>query len=396
MYLERIAANIRDYVDTDSLPTYIDTSDQVVSGSRPTLAWRSGTQPRAIGKEAIPYLQEVAWCSYQRSMTPVGSTRNFDVDIDFYFEFMNPTTKDFVAPTGAFLKVYNRASWSKGTFGMLQPPDHEFDITGMRFPAGSATVLTTVPTAAEDVPGLILGSNVIRLTGAPRNFTGVTDERIGSSVGLQMFGRDGGSNPPTFDYKTEAVWGTNEGVYDALGYVAGGGNTTHPWNMDGAPSEMAPNRTRFVYSYGLRGNDDTSRTGDARSLSEQLQMISGTSLGNDQTRFFSDITGDGLIPQRTTIGQAKNSYVDYATWPDYASAPNDNAATTYAVVRGWRDAVNWRARIHLRSSSRYCSKPQPRSINSSGARRWPNLEGGPARRPERRRGRLADFFASLV
>src|SRR3954451_7689398 len=105
---------------------------------------------------------------------------------------MNPTTKDFIAPSGAFLKVYNRASWSKGTYGMLQPPDQEFDISGMRFHAGSATVLTTVPSSAEDVPGLVLGANLIRLTtpASARHFTGLTDERIGSAVGLQMFGRD--------------------------------------------------------------------------------------------------------------------------------------------------------------------------------------------------------------
>jgi hypothetical protein len=33
MYLERIAANIRDYIDIDQQPTYINTSDQVQSGA---------------------------------------------------------------------------------------------------------------------------------------------------------------------------------------------------------------------------------------------------------------------------------------------------------------------------------------------------------------------------
>jgi hypothetical protein len=343
MYIERIAANIRDYIDSDSQPTYVDISDQVVSGSKPTFAWKSGSEPRAIGKEAIPYLQEVAWCGYQRKMEDIpGSSpkaRSFDVDIDFYFEFMNPTTKDFVAPPGAFLKVYNGISFSKGSYGMLRYPDQEFQIGGMKFPAGAATVLTTVPTPQDDVPGLLLGTNVIRLTGAIRNFTGTTDEKIGSSVGLQLFGRDGGSNPPTYDYQTEAVWGTPNGVYEALGYLPAGGNNTYTWNMDGLASEMAPNKTRFVYSYSLRGNDDQSRTGDARSLSEQLQMLSGTSLGNDQTRFYADIQGDGNlpppkgIPQKTTLGKAATTYVDTTRWPDYTPGLTDDSATAYAVVR---------------------------------------------------------------
>ena len=119
MYVERIAANIRDYVDTDSQPTYIDKTDQVISGSKPSVAWKSGTEPRAVGKEAIPYLQEIAWYGFQRKMAnddPVPKSRWYDVDIDFYFEFYNPTTKDFVAPAGAFLKVYSRVGWLAGTY----------------------------------------------------------------------------------------------------------------------------------------------------------------------------------------------------------------------------------------------------------------------------------------
>lgn len=333
MYVERIASNIRDYVDTDSLATYIDTGDQVVS-SKPTLAWRSGTEPRAVGKEAIPYLQEIVWYGFQRKMQAAGTTppsASYDVDIDFYFEFLNPTTKDFVAPAGAFLKVYSRLTWSAGTFPWVKPPDFEFPIAGFTFPAGAATVLTTVPSATDDPPGLILGGNVIRLSGGVRNFTGNTDETINGKPGLQMQGRAGSSK--TTDYTTEAVWGIPSGIYEAIGYVSSGGASTQTWNMDGKSSEIG-SKTRFVYSYGLRGNDEKSRTGDARSLSEQLSMSGGlSSLGNDQTRFYADIAGTGVIPQQTTIGKAATTYVDPTKWPDYTPPLADNAATAPAITR---------------------------------------------------------------
>jgi hypothetical protein len=343
MYVERIAANIRDYADTDSFPTYINTSDQVVSGTKPSLAWKSGTEPRAVGKEAIPYMQEIAWYGFQRSMQAApapAKSASYDVDIDFYFEFLNPTTKDFVAPTGAFLKVYSRVQWSAGTFPWLHPPDFEYPIpAGTTFPAGAATVLTTVPNQTLDPPGLILNqSAVVRLTGGQRNFTGQTDELINGKPGLQFQGR-AGSSTKTTDYTTEAVWGAPTGIYEALGYVASGGGT-QTWNMDGNPAEIN-NKTRFVYSYDMRGNldvngnpDQPSRTGDARSLSEQLSMIGGlAALGTDQTRFYGDIAGTGVIPQKTTLGKAKIFYVDPTKWPDYAPAFADSAPTGYAIIR---------------------------------------------------------------
>ncbi len=334
MYVERIAASIRDYIDTDSFSTYIDTSDQVISNVKPTFAWKSGSEPRALGKEAIPILQELAWYGYQRTMQndPTKTRRKYDVDIDFYFEFFNPTTKDFVAPAGAFLKVYNCVQWSAGTYPWVKPPDTEYPIDGVTFPAGATVVLTTETDPSLDPPGLIpASSNVVRLTGGTRNFTGETDELISGAAGLQMQGRAGSSK--STDYSTEAVWGAPNGIYEALGYVASGGDSTNTWNMDGNSSEIG-SKTRFVYSYSLRGNDQPSRTGDARSLSEQLSMTGGlSSLGNDQTRFFGNISGNGVIPGTSTFGKAAISFVDTTKWSDYTQALNDAASTAYHVNR---------------------------------------------------------------
>jgi hypothetical protein len=334
MYIERIAASIRDYIDTDSFTTYVDTGDQVISNVKPTFAWKSGSEPRAVGKEAIPILQELAWYGYQRTMQndPTTTRRKYDVDIDFYFEFFNPSNKDFVAPAGAFLKVYNCVQWSAGTYPWVRPPDTEYPINGITFPAGATVVLTTETDPSLDPTGLIpAGANVIRLSGGTRNFTGETDELISGVAGLQMQGRAGSSK--TTDYSTEALWGSPTGIYDALGYVASGGDASNTWNMDGKSSEIG-NKTRFVYSYSLRGNDQPSRTGDARSLSEQLSMTGGlSSLGNDQTRFYGNISGNGVIPGTSTFGKAAISFVDTTKWPDYTQALNDNAPTAYDINR---------------------------------------------------------------
>ena len=128
------------------------------------------------------------------------------------------------------------------------------------------------------------------------------------------------------------IFGSPLGVYDAHAFVGVGGSSGTYWHWQGG-SEIG-NTTRFVYSSSLRGNDSPSRTGDARSLSEQLQMLGGLStLGNDQTRFFGNIDGSGVVPGTSTMGNASISFVTPANWPDYNSGFNDTAATAYAVIR---------------------------------------------------------------
>ena len=203
IYLERVAANIRDYIDTDQQPTYVSAAGTVIAGSPPTLAWKSGSEPQALGKEAIPYLQELAWHGFEREMSGTGTNRNYNVDIDMYFEFLNPTTKDFVAPAGAFIKVYSRLTWDAGTFPPLVPPDFTMDISGKLFPAGQATIVTNAPNAAADPPGLLLSTRVIRIPGptTERNFSGTTNKIVsGTTVGLKLLGRSGTSG--VTDYST--------------------------------------------------------------------------------------------------------------------------------------------------------------------------------------------------
>jgi hypothetical protein len=346
MYLERVAANIRDYIDSDQQPTYIDAAEQVQSGSRITTAWTSGTEPRAVGKEAIPYLQEHGWAGFEVSMSGTSATtpRDYQVRLDHYLEFYNPTTKDFIAPPGTLIRIYNRPQWDAGSFPPLQPPDLQLDVSGQTFPAGRATVITSMP-AGNDPPGLLLNpGNVIRIStsSSQRVFAGRTDKQISSNrgftgtprpFGLQVVGRSGSGG--VSDYATAFVWGTSAGIFDAHAFLGfGGGNASNPritWDYAGV--DVGDNK-RFVYTASLRGNDQASRTGDSRTLSEQLQMLGGvTSLGNDQTRFFGNIDGDKQIPGTATFGRAAISFVDPTKWPDFNPALADTAPTAHAVVR---------------------------------------------------------------
>ena len=68
-------------------------------------------------------------------------------------------------------------------------------------------------------------------------------------------------------------------------------------------------------------------------------MLGGvSSLGNDQTRFFSNIDGDGNIPSTSTLGRGWISFVNPAAsgtnrWPDYNPTIAETPPTAYAVLR---------------------------------------------------------------
>jgi hypothetical protein len=177
-------------------------------------------------------LQEHGWAGLEVAMSGTATTspRTYTVQTDHYLEFFNPYTKDFIAPPGTTITLYNRASWDAGTYGSLDLPDIDIDVSGKTFPAGKAMVVTTTPTGA-DPPGLLLNSNVIRVSipSTLRIFTGTTDQQVTSHgwspvpYGLKLHGRSGTTH--VSDYASEMVWGTANGVFDALGYLGFGGAT---------------------------------------------------------------------------------------------------------------------------------------------------------------------------
>jgi len=332
-YLTRLAANIRDYIDSDRYPTIVDFSGQVASLTNPTpppLAWRGNEEPYAVGKEAIPYFQEHMWRGREVRWISLGSSRvRYVVKIDHYFELFNPHTKDFTFPVGSRIHVYNQPTWQAGTFPPLNPGDLLMDLSGVTVRAGRALTVTSDP----NPPSSILDSGAILsvpLSSGTTSFGGLTDEPIGGDIGLQLAGRDSSLT----DYQTEMVLFGPHGIYQSHPYIAISLGFSTQWNMKG--NDLKNSSTRFFYSSSLRGNDSPDRTGDPRSLNEQMTYRGGASSldggAGTQTRFYGGVT-QTLSPSDHTLGRASISYVNPRNWPDYANNFQNNAATAFAVVR---------------------------------------------------------------
>ncbi len=359
MYLTKVAANIRDYIDADSLPTLVSAENQVVANGRKQngeafpqainrTAWSSGTEPIAVGKEAIPYLQEHLWRGRAERWVVTGSGANeiaeFTVSVDQYFEFYNPSTKSYTAPVGSYLSVSSRPTFDAGPdYEPVELPDMILDISGLEFPAGVATVITTDP----DPPAAILLSenlHKISLETSQRVFTGWTHNRYSSGsprVRLKLETRTSAN----VDCFTSAVWGVGNDILDAHPYIAisfAGGREfwfNRVW--------LGEQDLRGFFGSSLQGNVSTSstappivsRTGDPRTLSEQLTFIDHSTLSPapELTRFYKNIDNGGRssvpsLPDDSTLGLPAISYVDPQLWPD-PNVPLANSATSaYAVI----------------------------------------------------------------
>jgi four helix bundle protein len=364
LYLKKVTANIRDYIDTDSQPTHIDFFGDVQAGSKPVTGWPDGESPQVLGKEAIPFFQEHAWRGKEIAWTLSGdgSTSSYTLEFYQYFEFFNPNTKDWIAPNGTFLKAYNLPIWEYGignwgsasyAEGYYSPSDFEVDLSGESFPAGKVTIITTDP---NPPPGMIgVNAKIVTKTLSPASlyrFTGTSTLRanvdtVSTNGVVRLDGSLRGFSQYT-DYASEMVWGTPNGILDAHPYLAIAGYTdpsdpilpNRLWQHAGKYVSAAKQNEGIFYISSLRGNDQSGRSGDPRSLSEQIQIRAGSSsLGYDQTRFF---TSEARILEPTpehTLGKAQISYVNPAggsgkvAWPDYTQSFDDTPLTSYAIIR---------------------------------------------------------------
>ncbi len=334
IYLRKIAANLRDYIDPDSLPTVLDAAGNVVAGSKPTQSWTAGSEPQAVGKEAIPYLTEHAWRGRVLGWLPSGAAVRYSVSIDHYLEFFNPSTRDFTAPPGTFIRIANRPKWDAGTFSDLQPPDFEMDIAATVFPAGSVTTITTDPEVSyraakpEDPDGLVIPATRVVAVTVPdsvRRFTGETDYLLNGERVLALDNRDGNS-----DAQTHFLWGTGEGFFDSHPALLIAADAGHPFNFDGSHVGA---RDYYFYASALAASPDGSATGDPRSLSEPLAYTGYSSGGSSQTAFVPT-TLDAKPPGDSSFGSAASKLVDPTKWrdsnPAFSDNPDDAAKPTSA------------------------------------------------------------------
>jgi formylglycine-generating enzyme required for sulfatase activity len=394
IYLQKLAANVYDYLDDDDQPSIVnnDAAFTLRTGrpSRPIEPLGGGVDGSnsiaAMGVENLPRLQEYAIHVRVRSMRhdpnnpdsfgynstnaspPVSAA--YEVWIDHYFEFWNPGIRD-ITLTNAFLKVCNQPAWGTnvtGPLGIEGRDTSEIPLTNVTFPAGRVTVLTTAPVQAVNL-GPIAGSALINLSNASnvvllptpdadRIFTGTTADvrqtTYNSSGVSPSFPYDRlfdltlrPRSSSTADYRTGIILGTDLGIVESftgLPVTALSGETSfslcisNGFLRDNLTILAAGNNDNLRVSV-LAGNTNAITTpstfeGDPRALNEQLELLNFTPISgadaSNSTRFFSALSAG--LPGGNTMGAPNTNYVNPARWLD-SSSMQPGASNAPLVVR---------------------------------------------------------------
>jgi hypothetical protein len=385
IYLQKIAANIVDYLDQDDQPTIInnDANFSLLVGNSDYgfQSLRNGSNSiAAMGVEGVPRLQEYALHARIRKMrhtssipdsfgfsatsNPNPASAEYEVSIDHYFEFWNPSTKD-VRLTNAFLKIHGQPAFGPGVSGALGSVDREtskIPIGNVVFPAGRVTVLTTSPTGELSVGSSALGfgvvssnvlTNVVSLS-CPhhdRVFTGTTTSVAARSYQVLPVG----NSSPFFnydrlfqvplatrstgnmDFKSTVLVGNSLGILESFtGLLITNLNlcvsSSYIWDtLSHRPGAgFAAGHNDFVRVSRLEGNFPVSSagepTGDPRALNEQLNHYSDSSNMSLQTRFVA------AALTNSNMGSPNYSSVDPAMWSDFTTVES-GARKAPLVVR---------------------------------------------------------------
>ncbi len=353
-YLNKLAANIRDYIDSDSQPTIInnDAGLSIRIGAKPQFALgasNGGTsgdnEVVAIGKERVPYLNEYMLRVKQlvfdrRGPYPPPPAANYKVEIDHYVELWNMTDRNIeltdLGPN-PFLRIANQFGWDAvgATGGGTNIPEgssRDFSIPlsdfvniqdghKLSFPAGTVTVLTTdtasLPSAFTNVDPNFVFRPAKKLDDQFRSYTGITTltnsknyMRLSSHV-----------RTASGDYETEIILGNDLGVIDSASQAAF--ITTISVDVDD-PSEGKTNPDLWHFR-GSRPNGNLlavtpSETGDPRAYNEQLALR--TTSDSDRTRYKAGTVDSKNRPGESTLTKLNSNFVDPSIWVD----PSDKSA----------------------------------------------------------------------
>lgn len=455
IYLQKIAANMLDYADSDNQPTIVNNDPTfTLRTGRPTNAvYAVGNNTdgpnsiAAMGVENLPRLQEYAMHARLRSMRhdpadedsfgfnstndiPNPASAEYEIWIDHYFEFWNPGTRD-ITLTNAFLQIDKVPAFTGVAAG--DALSKERSITNVpftaTFPAGQVTVVTTAP-LLEANP-LLLGTSVVYLSvpDADRKFTGTTTATTNLSKpfsgydtafmvqmspgpqtkGALFLGNDSGLlesfvGLPINARQSESVIGlelcvSNSEIQSGLSSLAAGNDL----NARGGSL-----RGNLIYdesgNVSIPPPGTSSAEGDPRSLNEQLELrnFATSSDDVDQTRFYVAITGARDLPDYSTLGKPNANFVNSSIWVDVSSL-NAGAVNAPLVVRntglqssGELGHITDPARV------RGTNGPSPDVVYARGGGRtlrvgqseWPSLYDGNQTNPSRTwtSWRLADIF----
>ncbi len=358
IYYYKVAANIRDYIDTDTQPTIIQAGGAVYPAGKPVTALNgSGSTSNevwAVGKESAPYLQEAA--IRLRPMVSPNADANgghpFDLQVDYYLEFWNMSDRDIYAspqadPTlpnlhGATIRITNQNIWelAPSPYGPVQTSDgsyrlsdggpeldYEIDLTngvrqngvngslvagGLVFKAGAITVVTTDPDCATYVIQGPHGQTspvtsaapyatnpqttyyCPNLTSGQRHYTGTIPK---TAKGFEPKFRDQNF---TYDYETEVTLCNSNGYLDSVPFAIDEHKFTSTWYSD-----TASNYHDYTYTSCLMGNAyDTnlffyalpSELGDPRTNNEQLTIQPYVASGTgDQSHYIYGTNSDATL-----------------------------------------------------------------------------------------------------
>lgn len=366
IYLNKTAANIRDFVDTDSQPTIVnnDSGYTIRIGSAPTRAFlaKGGIVPPgeseviAIGKESVPSLQEYMLRVKQIIFAPrIGAVpANYQIEIDHYLEFWNMTNQDIpVANLGPnpFLRIANQFGWDAGTgtnipagasrdFSMPLSSFRDANNNPLIFRAGMATVLTTDPQALPSTFPNIDPSRVFRPpAGSPPNtfrvYSGITTKKSGSQYRLDSIPRPVNASTAS-DFQTELILGNDRGTLEAFGGAAVKYMTVNV-DLNSPPDNKFDTTLWYFRASSLKGNaaappntQITSQTGDPRTNNEQLWFDSSSGVNDDQTGYKLELS-TSAVPGSTTFTLLNSVFVDPSLWTDRANNTAD-AAHAPAVI----------------------------------------------------------------
>lgn len=379
VYLEKIAVNIRDYIDTDSQPTIVENDvdfpvrEKKIPDAMSPIGFDPGgtgsataaSDTVAVGKEAVPALQEYALRVKLITFTVGSASAHYKFKLDHYFEFLNPTNKDIALSDlgpNPFLLVSNQFGYDTGTGEPsitsgrpMQVYLNDFEDgagNALKFPAGGVTVLTTdsSPSSAlahssdgthGDVSKFFRPKNEIitnRIYEGETNLKSGGKYRILAKLGTKELGRGGGNGN---DYDTHMLIGNGYGVIESF--------TALPVSSDlsiNNDDDAIDNPDKLFFRGGyLKGNQNSSfevgkngQTGDPRSLNEQLSILRYVSGSPpDSTRFF----GSGGLDSNPATGNSSFGFFNGTRvdptllnyeWPDYTPSTITSASTAPARI----------------------------------------------------------------
>jgi hypothetical protein len=364
IYLEKIAANIRDIIDTDHQPTVVnnDSGHTVrlagTAGDRavgfPIASTSSGANDvLAFGKENVPFLQEYALRARLVSMNPnrrsggAPASATYEIFMDHYFEFWNMGTKDIGAEDlgpGAFLKVYAQPGYDTAG-GTLISEGRDFTIPledfvdgnggELVFRAGQATVLTT-----DSNPSSQLCPNVSEVyrPRSPNQYQDIDGNDYRRYTGNTfLFASPSSSgwfrvnilprSTSQTDYETEVLLGNGQGLIESFCALPIPANLS----INAENNAITQPDSYFFRGGSLRGNSSNrNQLADPRTNNEQLFIQRYRSVGDeDQTRYYNNSLNNNAVPAGSNFGNPINGFTDLRIWPDVDA---NNAAYTASNV----------------------------------------------------------------